>query len=111
MSALAARARALRKAAIALAAAVEQGEPESLEAALSVRETAFEQLLEGAGDGLDAKSRPIVEEVIALDARIQQRLREQQAAIRAELDQIAHTRRVVARETADDVPRFVSRRA
>lgn len=105
------QARHLRDAARHFAEAVGSGDPEMLEAALADRQHAFDAFIETAGEGLDSETRQLVEEVLELDRGVQTQARAQLAEIREELERIHSVRRVVAKQTSRQAPRFVSRRA
>lgn len=108
---LGARAQALREVAIGFAGAVERQDGEAIEAALEIREAAFDAFMAAARSGIDAETRQVIGDVLALDGAVQEQARAQLSGIREELERIRHARRVVTEKSAKAEPRFVSRRA
>ncbi|MCP3983634.1 MAG: hypothetical protein GY723_04555 [bacterium] len=108
---LEARASAFKKAASDFADASERDDPEAMEGALQRRKIAFDEFMEAAKNGIDTDTRRLVEEVLALDQTVQQKVQARLSGIRNELDRIHHARRVVTAQTAPQTSRFVSKRA
>ncbi len=103
----------LRAAAAALQAAVQEGDEALVHELTARRTTCVDELVAfAARSGVDAEVERLVREVLAIDREVEAALGTRLDALRDELDRIGHARRVARRQqSADRVPRFVSRRA